>query len=147
MSRPRMGCYEVRRQRLTDQLDAGVQKPVTIVCAGAGWGKTMLVSGWAAATPTNVRWLTVDRQDNNAQVFWSHVVAALRAEGGSPGDNPLGELNAIPEDDVERIGLLERGLGSLPTPTVLVLDDFDEINDPKITQELAILLPRPPASL
>jgi LuxR family transcriptional regulator, maltose regulon positive regulatory protein len=147
MSRPRMGHGEVRRQRLMDQLDVGVQRPVTIVCAGAGWGKTMLVSGWADATPADVRWLTLDRQDNNAQVFWSHVVATLRAEGGVPGDNPLAELNSIPEDDVERIRLLERGLGSLPAPTVLVLDDFDVIDDPKITQELAILLPRPPASL
>jgi LuxR family maltose regulon positive regulatory protein len=147
MSRPRMGRAEVRRQRLMDQLDAGVQKPVTIVCAGAGWGKTMLASRWADATFTDVRWLTLDRQDNHAEVFWSHVVAALRAGGGIPGNNALAELTSIPEDDVERIRLLERGLGSLPAPTVLVLDDFDQIDNPKITQELAVLLPRPYESL
>jgi LuxR family maltose regulon positive regulatory protein len=147
MSRPRMGRAEVRRQRLIDQLNAGMQNPVTLVCAGAGWGKTVLVSAWAETTSARVRWLSLDSQDNDAPVFWSHVVAALRAEGGIPGDNPLAELSSIPADDVERIRLLERGLGSLPTPTVLVLDDFHEIDDSRIMRELVVLLRHPPRSL
>ena len=44
MSRPRRVRAAVPRRRLIDQLDAAIGKPVTLVCAGAGWGKTMLVS-------------------------------------------------------------------------------------------------------
>jgi hypothetical protein len=51
MSRPSVVRPAVRRQRLIDQLDVAVQKPVTLVCAGAGWGKTMLISVWAETTP------------------------------------------------------------------------------------------------
>ena len=147
MSRPRVGDAEIRRQRLVNRLDAAARKPVTVVCAGAGWGKTMLASGWADTASSDVRWLTLDRQDNDAQVFWSHVVAAVRAGGGIPRGNPLAELKAIPKDDLERIRLLERGLGSLPVPAVLVLDDLHEIDDPKIMKDLAVLLAHPPPSL
>jgi LuxR family maltose regulon positive regulatory protein len=147
MSRPGVGDAEIRRQRLFDRLDAGVRKPVTMVCAGAGWGKSMLASGWADSTSTDVRWLTLDRQDNDVQVFWSHVVAAVRAGGGIPSGNPLAELTSIPKDDLERIRLLERGLGSLPVPSVLVLDDLQEIDDPKIMKDLAVLVAHPSASL
>ena len=147
MSRPSMVRPAVRRQRLLDQLDGAVQKPVTLVCAGAGWGKTMLISAWAEATPSPVGWLSLDRQDNDAPVFWSHVVAALRATGKVPRDSPLAELSSIPTEDVERIRLLERGLSSLPAPTLLVLDDVHEIDDPKIMREMAVLLRHSPRSL
>jgi LuxR family maltose regulon positive regulatory protein len=147
MSRPSMVRPAVRRQRLIDQLDVAVQKPVTLVCAGAGWGKTMLISAWAETTPSPVGWLSLDRQDNDAPVFWSHVVAALRATGKVPTDSPLAELSSIPTDDVERIRVLERGLSSLPAPTFLVLDDVHEIDDSKIMGELAVLLRHPRGSL
>jgi LuxR family maltose regulon positive regulatory protein len=147
MSRPSVVRPAVRRQRLIDQLDVAVQKPVTLVCAGAGWGKTMLISVWAETTPSPVGWLSLDRQDNDAPVFWSHVVAALRATGKVPGGSPLAELSSIPTEDVERIRVLERGLSSLPAPIFLVLDDVHQIDDSKIMRELAVLLRHPPGSL
>jgi LuxR family transcriptional regulator, maltose regulon positive regulatory protein len=147
MSRPRVSEAEIWRQRLVDRLDAGAQRPVTVVCAGAGWGKTMLASAWADTASVDVRWLSLGRQDNDVQVFWSHVVAAVRTGDGVSRGNPLAELTSIPGDDVERIRLLERGLGSLPVPTVLVLDDLHEIDDPKIMKDLSVLVAHPSPAL
>ena len=39
----------VRRPRLTERLSAGLQGPLTLVVAPAGWGKTTLLSDWSAA--------------------------------------------------------------------------------------------------
>ena len=137
----------IRRQRLIDRLDAATRQPVTLVCAGAGWGKTMLLSDWMESTSVPVGWLSLNSQDNDPQAFWSHVVATLRATGQVRGDSPLAELSSIPADDVERIVLLESGLSTMPTATVLVLDEAQEIEDPRIVRELAVLLRHPARAL
>src|SRR2546423_457340 len=70
----------VPRPRLIQLLDAGNERPVTLVSAGAGWGKTLLVASWAgaAARQEPVGWLSLDNDDNDPAVFWSHVLSALR---------------------------------------------------------------------
>lgn len=37
----------VRRERLHTALDRAMQRPLTVVAAPAGWGKTVLLSEWA----------------------------------------------------------------------------------------------------
>jgi LuxR family maltose regulon positive regulatory protein len=133
----------VRRQRLFDMLDAGVQGSLTLVCAGAGWGKSELVSTWAAGRRYPTAWLTLDKSDNDADVFWSHVWAALQAAGAVPQDGRPAGLASVPADDGERVRSVARGLDGLSEPVVLVLDDFQEIDDPTLTQELAALLRYP----
>ncbi|RZU49420.1 LuxR family maltose regulon positive regulatory protein [Krasilnikovia cinnamomea] len=146
-ARPQMLRARIRRQRLFDALDAAVRCPLTVVCAGAGWGKTVLVSAWADTRRTPVAWLTLDAHDNDVQLFWSSVAAALRAAGAVPPDSPLAELGTVPTDHVERLRHVARGLGRLAAPTVLVLDDFHEITDDDVLRELSGLLRHPPAGL
>lgn len=147
MSRPRMLRAQVHRPRLNATLDASVHVPVTLVCAGAGWGKSVLVSAWVERCPFPVAWLTVDRGDNDAQSFWAYVVATLRASGAVPAGNPLGEWRSVPSDDDERVRSLGSGIKRLQTPTVLVVDDFHEVDDPKVLRELSALIDPPPLGL
>ncbi|GAA3383608.1 LuxR C-terminal-related transcriptional regulator [Cryptosporangium minutisporangium] len=128
-------------------LDAGVQNPVTLVCAGAGWGKTMLVSTWARTRTAPVAWLSLDKHDNDPQRFWGYVLAALDAAGIVPPNHALAELRSVPTDERERGRLLSSGFGQLSNKTVLVLDDFHEIDDPRVLQEMNDLLRRPPTPL
>ncbi|MEU4562910.1 LuxR C-terminal-related transcriptional regulator [Actinoplanes sp. NPDC023936] len=137
----------VARRRLFALLDAGAGKPVTLVCAGAGWGKTTLVSAWARTRPAPVAWLSLDRHDNDPQRYWSYVLAALRSAGALPPDHPLAALESVPADERERAALLTAGLSRLPDPTVLAVDDFHEIDDPQVLREMSDLLRHPPAPL
>src|SRR3954471_708747 len=137
----------VERQRLLTSLDAAVDRPMTLVCAGAGWGKTMLVSAWADARSAPVAWLSLDRYDNDPQMFWAYVLAALRVAGAVTPDNPLAEMGSVPVDERERRYRLAAGFGRLPARTVLVLDDFHEIDDPQILREMSDLLRYPPEPL
>ena len=94
LARPRMRPG-VDRSRLFAALDAAAGSPVTVVCAGAGWGKTMAVSGWAQQRHRPVAWLNADRHDNDPQVFWAYLLAALRVAGAVPADNPLAGLGSV----------------------------------------------------
>jgi LuxR family maltose regulon positive regulatory protein len=121
--------------------------PVTLVSAGAGWGKTMLVSAWARAGEAPVAWLNLDRYDNDPQVFWAYLVAALRSAGLITPENPLAGMTTVPADERERIRTLAAGLSQLPAPSVLIIDDLHEIYDPGVLGEFGELLRSPPEPL
>ena len=46
---PQLRVREIQRPRLLAMLDRAVERPVTVVCAGPGSGKTVLVSQWVRA--------------------------------------------------------------------------------------------------
>src|SRR6476619_7560049 len=64
----------VRRGRLMELLDAVVEGQVALVTAGAGTGKTTLVSGWVAETSIPTAWVSLDDTDRDARSFWASVV-------------------------------------------------------------------------
>ncbi|MEU4422489.1 hypothetical protein AB0F81_17815 [Actinoplanes sp. NPDC024001] len=146
-ARPQPMRSRVDRERLFGLLDTGLGTPVTLVCAGAGWGKTVLVSAWAQTQTRPVAWLSLDRHDNDPQIFWAYVIAALRVAGAVPAGNPLAELGSVPPGERERARRLADGLGRLPYPSVLIVDDFQEITDGQVLHEIDDLLRHPPAGL
>ena len=141
----------LRRPRLDGRLDLGVTGPVTIVCAGAGWGKTLVVASWARAAAADratdratgrppVAWLALDPDDNEPSLFWSGVTAALRASGAVPADSLLSELALEQGVTAEGMRTLRLGLGDLTPGSVLVVDDFHVIDHPEILESVAVLL-------
>jgi LuxR family maltose regulon positive regulatory protein len=137
----------VDRPRLFHLLDRATRNPLTVVRAGAGWGKTVLVSGWAQTRTAPVAWLSLDRYDNDPQTFWAYVVAALRCAGALTADNPLVEMGSVPRDERERGLRMAAGLSHLPDQTVLVIDDFHVIDDRQVLDDVSALLQHPPPSL
>ena len=74
----------IRRGMLLDRLSAATPGGVTLVCAPAGSGKTMLVRSWieAAGLEDRIGWVSVERDEHDAQRFWLVVNAALADAGG-----------------------------------------------------------------
>src|SRR5215217_4782616 len=64
---PRRPGRVVARPRLFALLDTGVERPVTLLAAPAGSGKTMLLTSWMSATSLHgpVAWLSLDPGDND----------------------------------------------------------------------------------
>ncbi|MCU7730449.1 LuxR C-terminal-related transcriptional regulator [Actinoplanes sp. KI2] len=139
----------MRRRRLAEMLDAGVCRPVTLVCAGPGWGKSALVASWAEARVTSgpIAWLTLSAQHNDPRAFWSDLVMALRMSGAVPGGNPLEQLDLGIRADQRAVARVLDGLDALPQPVVLVLDDFHEVDDARVLGGLTTLLHDPPPAL
>src|SRR3954469_14436989 len=82
---PRAPVSAVARPRLHGALDTGTQRPLTLVAAPAGAGKSALVGAWVAAgrAPGPVAWLTLDETDADRRRFWRGVAAALGHAGGA----------------------------------------------------------------
>ena len=67
----------VPRPRLTARLDEGLARGLILVCAPAGYGKTVLLADWTRRSGHPVAWLSLDAGDNDPARFWRHAVAAL----------------------------------------------------------------------
>jgi LuxR family maltose regulon positive regulatory protein len=71
----------VSRPALFERLSAAAPGTVTLVCAPAGSGKTVLLRAWAAELDEPVAWAAVDRGERDAQRFWLHLIDAARQRG------------------------------------------------------------------
>ena len=137
----------VSRARLTDELDAGNEHPLTLLAAGAGAGKSALVSSWIAQRREEgpVGWLSLDPGDADRRRFWRAVLEALK-RGGTP--EPIASLSFHPSEPVELlIAVLVNALADLSEPVVLVLDDFHELGTGTAVTDVDRLLRHPPDAL
>ncbi|HYN95314.1 MAG TPA: LuxR C-terminal-related transcriptional regulator [Pilimelia sp.] len=149
LGRPRTPPAFVARPRLFRLLDGGTRRPVTLISAGAGWGKTALAASWAETVtpPAAVGWLGLDAENDRPDTFWSSVLAAIRRTGMAPDDDLVRGVNKGPATrraPVERIAV---ALGRLSGPVILVLDELDAVVDPRILRDLGALLRHQPERL
>src|SRR5262249_8419760 len=74
------------RPRLCEGLDEGLSSGLVLVCAPAGYGKTVLLAEWAQRSQVPAAWLSLDGGDNDPARFWRHAIAALdRVQAGIGG--------------------------------------------------------------
>lgn len=147
--RPRVTRAIIARPHLWAMLDRGLDKPLTLVCAGAGFGKTTLVSSWleqtaasnTAGLPLPVAWLSLDANDNDLVTFLRYVIAALRTLEDEACVDTLSLLRSLQQPPS---GLL---LATFLNDTVrlsrrvtLVLEDYSVIHDPEIHEFVTKLI-------
>jgi LuxR family transcriptional regulator, maltose regulon positive regulatory protein len=144
---PRIPAGWVARPRLSARLEQGLERPVTLLAAGAGTGKTTLLGAWASErdSPGAVGWLSLGAGARDRRSFWHGVLEAL-ARGGAP--EAVASLAQHPAEHVELIvPALVNALETTQEPVVLVLDDLHEIGDREAMVDLDRLLRHPPSSL
>ena len=95
----------VSRPRLVERLTAGLSasRKLTLVSAPAGFGKTTLVSEWAAGCGRRTAWLSLDEADGDLTRFLTYLVAALRGLAAEIGDRGVGRA-PVPSATAHRSG-------------------------------------------
>ena len=138
----------VSRTALVNRLRAAGADPIVLLVAPAGYGKTTLLSQWAARDPRPFAWVSIDERDNDSFVLLRHIAAAvdriepidaiaadaLRRPDGSIWDTAMPRLTAY--------------LASREAPFVLVLDDVDLLESKEAVSAVASLIQNiPPESM
>ncbi len=145
--RPQPGV--VPRPRLAQQLDEGLGRGLVLVCAPAGYGKTVLLADWAQRGPQRAAWLSLDTGDNDPARFWRHAIAALDRVRPGIGERvtPLLGPPAPPSFDALVTALIN-GLAEPGGDDVrLVLDDYHAIGAQPVHTSLGFLLEHRPPGL
>src|SRR5512139_2740740 len=103
LHRPRLPHDLVMRPRLVEWLDNGLDHPLTLVCASAGFGKTTLVCSWLEQMDARkgetsrsmpAAWLSLDENDSDLTLFLRYFIAALRTVFGDAFAETLDLLQA-----------------------------------------------------
>jgi LuxR family transcriptional regulator, maltose regulon positive regulatory protein len=84
----------VRRARLTDRLNGGLDGKLTLFSAPAGSGKTTLVSEWIAQCSRPTASLSLDEADSDLTRFLTYFVAALQTIVPNTGEGVLAALQS-----------------------------------------------------
>src|SRR6266446_5179230 len=77
----------LRRDDLLSTLDRASRRKVTVISAPPGSGKTSLLRAWSdrASKDRRVAFVTVPRDQQDAQQFWLTVVDAIRQTDATAG--------------------------------------------------------------
>ena len=146
---PRLREGLVTRDVLLDHLRSGRQTALTLVCAPAGYGKTTLLTQWAATDRerTPFAWVSLDPGDSDPVRLWSHLIAALRSIHADAGEGSLPALSASPERMQDTV--VARLVGELSDcpPCVLILDDWHAVRRPVDDQAVAAFIERAPEAV
>jgi LuxR family transcriptional regulator, maltose regulon positive regulatory protein len=140
----------VPRPRLAERLDEGLARGLVLVCAPAGYGKTVLLADWARRSQYPAGWLSLAAGDNDPARFWRHVVAALDRARPGVGERVAPLLGPPAPSSVEPLVTeLINELAASPGDgkTLLVLDDYHVIGSPPVHESLRFLLEHRPAGV
>lgn len=132
----------VARPQLIERLNTALHRPLTLIAAPAGYGKTTLAAAWAAQLAHPVAWLALDEADDDPLRFCTYLLAALQRAVPAVGVDLLPALRSgqLPPQPV-LVGTLVNDLAAVrPAPLVCVLDDFHAVQDPAILSLVQALL-------
>lgn len=142
----------VRRAALLDIVAAGRTRKLTLLSAPAGWGKTTLLSQWAAgaAAPDEdlrLGWLSLDASDNDPVWFWMYVIAALQKASPGVGTRAV-ELLTMGADPLQVVlPTLLNDVAAISGRLVLVLDDYHVVVSRMVHEQLTFVIDRTPETL
>ncbi len=148
LNRPQVPGDLVPRPRLIERLDQGRLRPLIVVTAPAGYGKSTLLSSWLETLPDELTaWLSLEAYDDDPATFWIYFLSAIQTRFPMVGQNTLAMLNQI-ETPPPRVLLatLINELNVIREDFILVLDDYHVIQHPGIQQLMAEFLSHIPAT-
>ena len=151
---PRLKADIVERASLINRIKAGLNCPLTLVSAPAGYGKTTLLAALihqSDATGLKAAWLSLDGNDNDRVNFWTHFISALQTQNKHLGESSLQmlgvpQLVSIQPLLIDLINEISAG-ETLVQPYILILDDYHLIEEPAIHQDLTFLIEHLPWQL
>jgi LuxR family maltose regulon positive regulatory protein len=148
LHRPPVARDHVHRKRLLDRLDQRLHRPLTLVSAPAGYGKSTLVSCWVEACQLPCAWVSLDQDDNDLHLFLAYVTAAIRSIFPHVGSEIRNYLRAADLPPVKLLAsILINELDQIEENYLLVLDDYHLISDRKIHDLLSAILSYPPGAM
>jgi LuxR family maltose regulon positive regulatory protein len=135
----------VDRARLRAQLEQASSRPVVLISAAAGYGKTTLVAQWLAHREDDDRamaWVSLDVGDNDPGRLWTHVGTALERAGCVLTTDTVEHyistnINHLRERVLPHIVSV---LAAAPNDVCILLDDFHLVSDEACHDQVEFLL-------
>jgi len=131
-------------KRLSDFHD----RPLTLVSAPAGYGKSILVSSWLTECKIPAAWISLEVDDNHLRIFLEYIIATIQKIFPNNLNKTSELLKAAELPPFNTItNILLNDLDKIDDEFVLVLDDYHLIIENKIHDLLDEILRFPPEKM
>ncbi|MBJ3815620.1 HTH-type transcriptional regulator MalT [Shimwellia pseudoproteus] len=147
LSRPARLENTVVRDRLLEKLSTAGNYRLALVTSPAGYGKTTLVSQWAAEKD-HLGWYSLDEGDNQPERFATYLISALQQ--ATHNHCASSELMAQKRQYASLSSLFSQlfiELEQWQKPVYLVIDDYHLIANPLIHEAMRFFLRHQPENM
>ena len=131
--RPPVTDEIIERPKLLEVFGNFTYKSLVLFVAPAGYGKSIAISQWLSSQEKKYGWFSIDKEDNDLQLFLSYVIAALKS---ALHDKELMTeellLNPTLPPYATILRVLINDLDQVEDELILVLDDFHLIKNKMI---------------
>jgi LuxR family maltose regulon positive regulatory protein len=129
----------VVRTRLLEELQRATERPVTLIAAPAGYGKTTVATQWLASDsrPAAVAWISLDTSDNDPVRLWTHIATALDRAGCVIARDVSGFVAAGRHDMLTAVlPKIVDGIAALSEDIALLFDDFEIVRSTECNAQI-----------
>ena len=148
LHRPQIAENHLHRQHLLNRLDQRRHRPLTLISAPAGYGKTTLASCWLETCDVPSAWVALDKNDNDPYLFVSYLTGAVQHLFPDKLSKTQALLNTASVPPLTVLSnILVNDLEEVTEPFILALDDYHVIEEIEIHRIISTLLQHPPGSL
>jgi LuxR family maltose regulon positive regulatory protein len=131
IARPGVRREAVTRDRVVRAVAAATERPLAVLEAPAGFGKTTALITALEATGTSAAWVSLGASENDPARLAAHVVAALQALLGDVMEAPARAVVGGSDLVATVIPAVTNALGEVAGERILiVLDDLHHVTDP-----------------
>ena len=146
--RPPVTDDYIPRPQLFALLNRIQARPITVLIAPAGYGKTTLLSAWLETNQLPSAWVTLDENDNDLAVFLTYFTVAVDSLFPDACAQTVALLSSTEVPPLAEVTPhLSNEIDEIQKEFILVLDDYHTITEPSIHTLLGDLIRRPQRSL
>jgi LuxR family maltose regulon positive regulatory protein len=128
---PQIATKTLRRMRLIDALQKNLGKKVILLCAGAGYGKTTLLSQFLLRKKIPYLYYHLEKSDAEPAVFLSYLITGLRKlkPGFGKKTERLSRFFNYPKKYLEVIAgtFINEAIEQLQKDIFIILEDYHEL--------------------
>ncbi|MFZ5353255.1 MAG: LuxR C-terminal-related transcriptional regulator [Bacillota bacterium] len=140
---PEINHINVIRSRLFNKLDEIYNKRLIVISAPSGYGKTSLLSSWISQNCKSdlAAWVSISEDDNDIYRFWKGFTLSVSVFAPALQASVLPMFRYSQLYPIETIlTKLVNALSNMSEDIIIVLDDFQHINNKKLHHTLLRLI-------
>ena len=142
--RPNLPYDYIPRSHLIEILEKNFNKPIILISASTGFGKSTLISDFLSKQNENNAWLSLSEKENAINQFIKYFIRAIQGKIENFGDVVLELVNALEPPTTEELAeLLVNDIADLDKHFYLAIDDYHLIKNIDVHQFLSKLFEYP----
>ena len=135
----------IARDRLISLFETNQNKPLTLVVASTGYGKSILVSQWLDKIKSAYCWISLEKDCNDLRIFLKYIASCIHSKFPEAFLKLSDMLEAAELPDVDIISAtFTNELYDLNEEIKIILDDYHLIQNKDIHYLIGEILQHPP---